>query len=410
MIIALSYDDTTTEMMRHMATTYPEDTIALFKNFLVTHDGQIRVEKNGGLPTRFSFVGHADASPKEYGGMAPNEFAETVIAELEEAGKINPNFKKMPLTIDLIGCETGLVNQNGASYALDVAKTMLEKGFTHVQVKAFTNLSVESAQPCCAQYVEIFKNTVLVYGFSTQEDDDAFTQFQDIDRKKFLKKIDSLKAELMEIRSLKSQAQKKNDPIAQEKIKKEPQIRESIKKLESSLIDRHEQMEKKRIPIKETKDIRSTLDEDVKCDFSNHLHIIHKTKQKEIHKLQGLTHEKSKLELELKSLESQGKELRAAYERAVKNSDAPQIKKLEKTIETLVTKAYELKSSIQSTTENINKLQKEIDATLASPQTLPKTVSTDKPTIATTKFFKSPAKEETTKKNEIIHTTPKPRG
>lgn len=81
---------------------------------------------------RFTFIGHGDLGTySDEKPLTPEEFADSLMKN----GL--PNNK--PISIDLISCQIGLIN-NDSSYALNFAAYLYKKGYTNVQVNVVNNL------------------------------------------------------------------------------------------------------------------------------------------------------------------------------------------------------------------------------------------------------------------------------
>ncbi len=85
--------------------------------------------------TRITFVGHSafedNTGIQCYGGYAADDFADLLIARLNEADKAagkKRGFSSQLTSIDLIGCVTGYVSPQGKSFAGRIAKKLLEAG------------------------------------------------------------------------------------------------------------------------------------------------------------------------------------------------------------------------------------------------------------------------------------------
>ena len=96
--------------------------------------------------TRITFLGHS--SKTIYGEMNVNKFVEMLIEKKLQ--------KDRPVTIDLLGCETGYYGSQ-ESFAFKVYQQLVENGYNNIRVNALTDLNNEN---------EIHKITLYQDGFN----------------------------------------------------------------------------------------------------------------------------------------------------------------------------------------------------------------------------------------------------
>lgn len=133
-------DQSTISAKNVLSAQYSEETVQIFSEkipFLLDKNGNLNLDSQT-LPARLTFIGHSDILI--YGKYNATEFANRLIAEINKASKIDPRMRTAIKVIDLLGCETGLVNAQGNSFAQIVSNRLNSAGFS-IRVNALSNLT-----------------------------------------------------------------------------------------------------------------------------------------------------------------------------------------------------------------------------------------------------------------------------
>lgn len=90
---------------------------------------------------RMVYLGHANT--QTYGDYTAKEFAQRFANEFAQTGLP----KSIEINLDLLGCELGLINENGESFAQNLVDELKKRGFTQLKVRAVASpIQVPSKQ------------------------------------------------------------------------------------------------------------------------------------------------------------------------------------------------------------------------------------------------------------------------
>lgn len=177
-------DQSTTRATSLLVRQYPNDTVQVFseKQAFLFDQNAINLDAQK-LPSRITFIGHSNKSI--YGIYNAIEFSNRLIAEINEASKIDPRMRTAIKAIDLLGCETGFFDEKGRSYAQIVSDQLFSAGFI-IRVNAFTNLTCEIPHLAAASVlfnpdrlcIDIHNPSVFVFGLMRSMED--YQQFYNL--------------------------------------------------------------------------------------------------------------------------------------------------------------------------------------------------------------------------------------
>lgn len=136
-------DPLTTEGLSILSKKYPNEETRFFfttKLLLIDQTGQV-IREDKKLPTRLTFIGHSEQF--SYGPYSALDFSKRLAEGIHEASKLNAQIRTSIKTIDLLGCENGLMKHDGKSLTQTVADFLFAEGFS-IRVNAFTNLAARN--------------------------------------------------------------------------------------------------------------------------------------------------------------------------------------------------------------------------------------------------------------------------
>lgn len=178
MLIIVSNDSSTMQAIKQLQVYYPNETVSRMGSFLLD-ENVVRKEKDGKtLPTRFTFMSHG--SQNTIDGKTPEVFAKKVIEQFTKAAKNYQDANIKKITIDLLGCGFGHVDENIHCAALTIARELrqLKKQFgIDVTVNAFTNLVVDKPLDLQSIYIRLSVSKENSFDFCTMKDEKSFDDY-----------------------------------------------------------------------------------------------------------------------------------------------------------------------------------------------------------------------------------------
>lgn len=249
---------------------YTDDTVRyLREDTFVDHYSQYVINRLD--PKRMTFVG--DADKEHFGDPSQAKFTGKQLADyLIDTCRLPKSVE----VIDFIGLQTGFI-EKGESFVREFAKQLASRGYSHVEVKAFTNLSAPhlgetlvSVDTVARKYeIRAYKNTAV----NQKKAAEINTSLEKIDQE-----IEQKKHELHSLTCKVELAKEKNPVVHAKKGQDQTAVFErKISNLRSELSELLEQRDKliesKKILYSElellsTHDPRKTLDREVGFYFN----------------------------------------------------------------------------------------------------------------------------------------------
>lgn len=168
MIISVKNGSGVSSAIAALSGQYKNESVSTFPNFLVDSAGDLILEKDGSLPKRMTFLGHA--TQKYFGGHTASIFTTLIINQIEKAALVDPQIKTSLAEIDLLGCRLGLMGGNGRCFASDVANALQKAGY-NLAVRAISNRGLPEASTWHSMIFSYSSRTEQFYarGFKDEE-------------------------------------------------------------------------------------------------------------------------------------------------------------------------------------------------------------------------------------------------
>jgi len=168
MIIQRGAADDVRRLCIRLHSLYPNEALSTSFQLLDRKTKRMLTEPDGSPIRRLTIVGHGGTL--KYVNFTPEVFSENFIRELN---KLSREDIEQIHSIDLLGCFPGMLTSYGTSFAGTFVQKLVESGYHHIQIKAFTNMSVIKPHPIQSLMLEFIHVTQEIRSVGIKTEDEV---------------------------------------------------------------------------------------------------------------------------------------------------------------------------------------------------------------------------------------------